>query len=145
MKSRSLDTIGQKLNRYLSPAILLLLLSGCAGPLTMDNINPVKRGMSPEMLSSMVERKPTKAADFIDPHDGLEYYVQIFPMQTGTTTIYIWNKHGGYTSIVPVTEDFAFLFRENSLVYWGFLHEYLRAEDARIRRLAPTILEQLEK
>ncbi len=145
MRRRNIENIGRTLSRSLGAPILLFLLWGCAGPLTMDNINLIERGMSPEMLSSMVERKPTKAADFIDPHDGLEYYVQIFPMQTGTTTIYIWNKHGGYTSIVPVTEDFAFLFRENSLVYWGFLHEYLRAEDARIRRLAPTILEQLEK
>jgi len=145
MRSRSLETIGRKVNRYLSPAILLLLLSGCAGPLTMDNINPVKRGMSPEMLSSMVERKPTKTADFIDPHDGLEYYVQIFPMQTGTTSQYVYNQYGGITVILPVSEDFAFLFRDESLVYWGFPHEYLRAEDERIRRLAPMILGQMER
>jgi hypothetical protein len=139
MRSRSLETIGRKVNRYLPPAILLLLLSGCAGPLTMDNINLVERGMSPERLSAMVGRNPTKVVNFIDPYDGLEYYVQIFPMQTGTTSYYVWNQYGGYTVIAPVSEGFAFLFRDESLVYWGFPHEYPRAEDERIRRLAPMI------
>ncbi len=145
MRSRSLETIGRKVNRYLSPAILLLHLSGCAGPLTMDNINLVERGMSSERLSAMVGRNPTRVVNFIDPHDGLEYHVRIFPMQTGTTSQYVYNQYGGITVILPVSEDFAFLFRDESLVYWGFPHEYLRAEDERIRRLAPMILGQMER
>ncbi len=109
----------------------------------MDNINLVERGMSSERLSAMVGRNPTRVVNFIDPHDGLEYHVRIFPMQTGTTSQYVYNQYGGITVILPVSEDFAFLFRDDSLVYWGFPHEYLRAEDERIRRLAPMILGQM--
>jgi hypothetical protein len=139
MRRRNIENIGRTLSRSLGAPILLFLLWGCAGPLTMDNINLVERGMSPERLSAMVGRNPTKVVNFIDPHDGLEYYVQIFPMQTGTTSQYVYNQYGGFTVILPVSEDFAFLFRDESLVYWGFPHEYPRAEDERIRRLAPMI------
>lgn len=130
--------------------LLLVLLVGCAGPLTMNNIQFVERGMSPDNLLSMVGREPAKVFTLIAPEDGREYQVQIFPMQIGTATTYSFytNPQGilvPQTTRYPVSENFAFLFYEESLLFWGFFHEYARSDDQLIRRLAPIIIERWEK
>lgn len=84
-----------------------------------------------------------------NPEDGVEYQVQIFPMQTGTATtyssIYVEGTYIPISTSYPVSEDYAFLFREDSLLFWGFLHEYARSDDELIRRLAPIIMEGLKR
>lgn len=136
-------------NSSLAP--LLLLLVGCAGPLTMNKIQFVEQGMSPNNLSSMVDRKPAKVFTVIAPEDGREYEIQIFPMQTGMTTTYSYyctDPEGVpvyQTMRYPVSESFAFLFYEESLLFWGFLHEYARSDDQLIRRLAPIIIERWDE
>jgi hypothetical protein len=126
-------------------ALLMLLLVGCAGPLTMNKIQYIERGMPLDGFSSMVGRQPARAFTVVDPEDGLEYQVQIFPMQTGIYTTTTHGKYMTYTHTHPVTREYAFLFREDSLLFWGFPHEYARADEQSIRRLAPLIMEGVEK
>jgi hypothetical protein len=125
--------------------VFLLLLVGCAGPLTMNKIQHIEQGMPSDSLSSMVERKPTKVFTVVDPENGLEYQVEVFPMQTDTVMTTTYTKYMTYTHTYPVTRDYAFLFRENSLLFWGFPHEFGRSDKPSIRRLAPLIIEALEK
>jgi hypothetical protein len=111
----------------------------------MNKIQHIEQGMPSDSLSSMVERKPTKVFTVVDPENGLEYQIQVFPMQTDTVITTTYTKYMTYTHTYPVTRDYAFLFREDSLLFWGFPHEFARADEPFIRRLAPLIMEALEK
>lgn len=139
----------RKLNTYLEPAVVvvLVLLVGCiASDITMDKIQFVERGMSSSSLSSMLERNPHKVLTIVDPKDGLEYQVHIFLMQTGTETFTHTYQLGDvwYSEqiISAVYEEFAFLFFKDSLLFWGFHHEFNRSHDQLVRRLAPMIIER---
>lgn len=140
----------RKLSRCLEASIVLVLVLsvGCSSyhVITMNEIQFVEGGMSSSSLSSMVKGKPYKVFIVVDPNGGLEYQVHIFPMQTGSTTIssgyWIGNVYIAQVDTVPVSEDFAFLFFQDSLLFWGFLHEYARSDDELIRRLAPIIVEE---
>ena len=142
----------RKLTRYLEASIaaVLLLLVGCAHPLTMNRIQFVEQGMSSNSLSSMVGQKPPKVFTVVDPVSGLEYQAHMFPMQTGTRTYqHSYTDSEGnlivVTNTYPVADDFAFLFCEDSLLFWGFLHEYARSDEQLIRQLAPIIMQGLEE
>lgn len=139
----------RKLAIILPLSVLLLFMWGCVSPITMNRIQFVELGMSSNQLSSMVGQKPTKVFTVVDREGGLDYQVQIFPMQTGiATTDFVIYSEGTYVPVWVdnlVAEDFAFLFREGSLLFWGFLHEYARSDDKLFRRLAPIIMEGLEK
>jgi hypothetical protein len=137
----------RKITLYLVASIVsaLLVLLGCGGrPLTMNKIQFVEQGMSSSSLLSMVKEEPNKVFTVVDPASGLEYPVYMFYMQTGTKNI-----PSGYWSgemyiiqadTVPVSEDFAFLFFEDSLLFWGFLTEFARSDDELMRRLAPIMV-----
>ncbi len=140
-----MENIGRALRRSLEASILLFLLWGCAQHLYMDEIELVERGMSSESLSSAVGREPNKVCTFIDPQDGSTYHVEIFPMLTGYKYSYVWTQYGGYLSPSPVTEEYLFLFREDSLIFWGFLGQYFQSSDPALWRLYPIIREYLEK
>jgi hypothetical protein len=113
----------------------------------MDKIQFVERGMSPKSLFSLLEVNAYTVFTVVDPEDGLKYQVRMFYMVTGTVTV----TTGGYyigdeyifpeTRTEPVHESFAFLFFEDSLLFWGFFHEFARSNDQLIRRLAPIIIE----
>jgi len=125
--------------------LLLVLLVGCAGPITMNKIQRIEQGMPSDSLSSMVKRKPAREFMVVDPENDLEYQVQIYPMQTGITMTTTYTKYMTYTHTYPITRNYAFLFREDSLLFWGFPHEYARSDKQSIRRLAPLIMIELEK
>ena len=142
----------RKLIRYLvrsAVAVLVFLVSCVTSDITMDKIQFVERGMSSSNLASMLERNPSKVLTLVDPEDGLEYHVNIFNMQTGTET-YIHTYQIGdvwYSEriISPVYEEFAFLFFKDSLLFWGFHHEFSRSYDQLVRRLAPIIITMSQK
>jgi hypothetical protein len=139
----------RKITLYLVASIVsaLLVLLGCGGrPLTMNKIQFVEQGMSSSSLLSMVKEEPNKVFTVVDPASGLEYPVYMFYMQTGTKNIpsgYWSGEIGMYImqyDTVPVSEDFAFLFFEDSLLFWGFLTEFARSDDELMRRLAPIMV-----
>jgi hypothetical protein len=113
----------------------------------MDKIQFVERGMSYKSLLSVLETYPFSFYTVVDPEDGIEYQVKWFPMETGTTLTYNPGYHIGDEYILggleetAATEIYAFLFFEDSLLFWGFLHEFARSNDPLIRRLAPFIIQ----
>jgi len=142
----------KKFLRYLEPSIVVaLVFLGSCSSIIMDELQFVERGMSTNDLFQMLGRNAYNVFTVVDPEDGLEYQVRIFYMVTGTYTTYdpgyyIGDKYipGGYETY-SVHEDFAFLFLEDSLLFWGFLHEFARSDDQRIMRLAPMIIEESQK
>ena len=144
----------RRLNRYLelsNVAVLVLLVSCVGSDITMDKIQFVERGISSSGLSSMLERKPHKVHTVVDPKEGSEYHVHMFLMQIGTERWYVPGYYIGDTYIPgdyetrAVHEEFAFLFFKDSLLFWGFLHEFARSHDPLVRRLAPLIIEMSRK
>jgi len=125
--------------------LLLILLVGCAGPITMNKIQHIEQGMRSNSLSSMVERKPAREFMVIGPENDLEYKVQVYPMQTDTITTASYTKYTTYYYTTPVTSNYVFVFREDALLFWGFPHEYARSGRRAIRHLAPLIMIELEK
>ena len=128
---------------------MALVFLGSCSSITMDGLQSVERGMSTNDLFLMVERNAYKVFTVIDPEDGLEYQVRIFFMVTGTQTYdcgsWIGDVWIPQECTHAVHEDFAFLFFQDSLLFWGFLHEFARSDDQRIRRLAPTIIDEAQK
>ncbi len=104
----------KRLNRYLEPfiAVALVFLGSCSS-ISMDDLQPVERGMSTNDLFLMLERNAYKVFAAIDPEDGLEYQVRIFFMVTGTQTYDCDSWKGDVwipqTCTHAVHEDFAFL------------------------------------
>jgi len=147
MKRSNMENIGRTLSRSLGTAILLFLLWGCSlfyGPLTMDQVTLFEEGMSSESLSAKVGREPDEVFTVVDPQDGSTYHVEIFPMQTGTRSYYVWDKYGGSMVTGAVTQDYLFLFYDDSLIFRGFLDRYPHSHHT-AGRLYPIIWEHLEK
>jgi hypothetical protein len=140
----------RKLSRYLEPSIVVaLFFLGSCSSIGMDDLQFVERGMSTNDVFLMMERNAYKVFTVVDPEDGLEYQVRMFYMVTGTQTYDCGSWIGGVwipqECTYSVHEEFAFLFFEDSLLFWGFLHEFARSDDQRIRRVAPTIIEGSQK
>jgi hypothetical protein len=132
--------------------IMVIGLASCVTiPLTMDEIQGVRRGMEHESFQTDVAMKPRLS--FTVQLDDATYSVEVYPMQTGTQTVMMPMTTGVYPNAfttmvahtVPVSEDYLFTFTDNRLVFWGFMAEYQKADDALVRRLAPQISEKYEK
>ena len=113
----------------------------------MNTIQRIERKMHYDRFKLLVTRKPTSG--FNIHHNGIPYFTEIYPMQTGITTSfsYTYTQYGGYmTSIsVPVSEDYVFIFCDDRLMFWGFLNECYKADDELVRQLAPLISEQCKE
>lgn len=115
-------------------------------PLTMDRLQTLSRGMDHKSVQSSIGRLPAKA--FQVQENGSAYAVEVYPMQTGTTTHTTYHYMpggGGYpvTTTVPVTEPYVFIYDAGNLLFWGFLADCQKADDTRVQQLAPLISEQL--
>lgn len=125
----------------------VILVSCVTPPITMDGIQTIRRGIDYERFKSIITRKPRST--FSIQHKGLSYSIEIYPMQTGTETQYIWiySESGGYLvpTSVPISEDYVFIFDDDGLIFWGFLNECHKEGDELVQQLAPLISEQYEK
>ncbi len=138
------------LTSVLKLSVLLLavmIFSSCAKPpIKMDDIQTVEPGIDYGKFKSLIKRKPTSS--FSIQHKDLAYAVEIYPMQTGTSTqyMYVYSPYGGNVVpySVPVSEDYVFIFHNDQLIYWGFINECHKADDELVRQLAPLISEQYE-
>lgn len=127
---------------------VVVTFASCAKlPIKMDDIQTIEQGIDYGRFKSLVQRKPTST--FSIQHKDLYYAVEIYPMQTGTSTqyTYVYSPYGGYVVpySVPVSEDYIFIFHNDRLIFWGFLNECHKADDELVRQLAPLISEQSEK
>ncbi len=130
-----------------SLALLLVLgLVSCVSTMIrQDDLQSVHRGMTREDLKAQFKAEPsmTVAMDY----EGAPYSADFYDMQTGTKTYttmqFVYSQYGSYsypvTTVVPVTEEYLFIFDEKGLVYWGFRNEIAKEEDPLIQGLAPLI------
>ncbi len=139
------------LNRHLlfSIAVAQVFLGSCSSGIRMTQIEFVELGMSARDLFSITDQDPCQVFTIVDPQEKLEYEVRIFLMVTGaeSSPSGLWTQ-GMYIPITytfPVHETFAFLFFQDSLLFWGFLHEFARSDDQRIRRLPPIIIQEAQR
>jgi hypothetical protein len=117
------------------------LLFSCVTGITMNEIQGIHRGMAHEEFKLQVKIAPRSA--FPLEHDGVQYAVETYFMQTGTRTQsnYVWTKYGGYTTTtqVPVYDDYYFVFDDKGLMFWGFMNEFQKSDDELVQQLAPQI------
>jgi hypothetical protein len=111
--------------------------------ITMNRIRYIEQGMSRENLSAVVKRKTTRVFTVVDPDENLEYQVQVYRMRTGTSIGSHSTEYMEWTTVEPVGEYYAFLFHNDLLVFWGFIHEFSRSDESYLRRLAAVILDAL--
>jgi len=119
--------------------MLLLCAIGCARvALTMDKIQGIHIQQPYTAFVDCVGRKPLSTWT-IDYRDRA-YRIAKYPMQTGKATYmqYVHTPQGGYSlpQTIVTTDDFYFVFREDSLRCWGFLHELHRSDHDECRDLA---------
>ena len=87
------------------------------------------------------DSESTESAEkFIMHIQTVFYNVQIFAMQTGIYTTTTHGKYMTYTHTHPVTRDYAFLFREDSLLFWGYPHEFARSSNPFVRSIGKEAL-----
>jgi hypothetical protein len=129
--------------------LFITVMSSCVTGITMDEIKNIQKQMSLSEFKTQVKKPPVKR--LVIEHEGLKYTVEVYPMQTGTTTQsqYVYNAYTkmGYTQtvIVPVYEDYFFLYKDDGLLFWGFMADYQKSDDELIQKLAPEILAEYHR
>ncbi len=131
---------------HVSLSLLLLVLTGCAPALVMDDISHLRKGMSQEDLIADVQRKPKQ--QFTVAVDTLEYSILQYMLRTGTEKQYSTVPAGTGFIIVgidsPYEECYYFAFYHDCLCYWGFIPEFSRESDPAIANLGRQIFAYTE-
>lgn len=114
----------------------------------MDQIQTIEKGNSIETVKSMFTEPPE--SEFTVSEQSKTYQILLYLMQTGTKkgATSVPSPQGGFTSIThnePVAEDYVFIFEDDNLLYWGFLHELGRSENDLIVSLGNKINEKLKQ
>jgi len=123
------------------------LLISCTAHIAMNDIRSIRKNMTRNELRSLLHKSPSSAFQIVCETE--EYWVDVFKMQTGTAihTYYVYSGNDFITHYIPypTTEDYFFIFQDNGLIYWGFIHELHDSENASISNLSPMISEHLDK
>jgi hypothetical protein len=133
---------------FMNALIFLLVSAGCQmGPLKMNDLSMVQKGLNFEQLDGLLHRKPNKQVSFMS--DRSSYYARFYTLQTGTQTTYttVCNQYGCYPVPieVPITSPYLFLFEDPpTLLTWGFVEELHKSSEPRIVRLAADLEEHLK-
>ena len=136
--------LGSVTSRLVVVVLVTLLLFGCAGPLTMDQLQTLQRGQSPAQVQEQLKRPPE--AQFSLQHANKEYHVEIYQMQTGSRmeSSVVCNQYGCYpmSYSVPVTQLYLFVYEADSGLYtWGFEEEVSKSEEGELVGLTQRIQE----
>lgn len=126
--------------------LFLLLLAAaafgaesCKTYTSYDELRHLSKGMSSRDAEKEFDLEPT--AEYKISHEGATYLAKRYPMQIGVTTT--TTSSGGsfnaatgmYTPGISTTSKSAntvgylLLFRDDRLLYWGFLQEFAKSED----------------
>ena len=138
---------------FLGLGILVASLSGCSkNVITMDRLADIHRGMSPDQVAAALEdRVPKTVLTLQESAASVAVYDMVTGSTTVTTTTYVAGVNGGpgtvQTRTMPVetTEPYFLLYRDEALLYWGFLDEYGRDEDPEVRELRDQIAETYQE
>jgi predicted small secreted protein len=124
------------------------LLISCTTHIVMNDIRSIGKDMTRNELGSLLRKSPSSAFQIVCETE--EYWIDIYKMKTGTV-IYTQPVYSGNDVIAiyyynsPITEDYFFIFRDNGLIYWGFIHELHKSDNASILNLATMISNHLDK
>ena len=123
------------------------LLISCTTHIAMNDIRSIRKNMTRSELRSLLHKSPSSAFQIVCETE--EYWVDVFKMQTGTAirTHYVYSGNHFITHYYPypTTENYFFIFQDNGLIYWGFIHELHNSENASVSNLAPLISKHLDK
>ena len=141
---------GKYMRKVLRLAISLIpifALLSCVSGINMNEIQNIHRGMTHDDFKTQVTIAPKSS--FPIEHEGVQYSIEIYNMQTGTRTQsqYVWSQYGGYTMVtqVPVYDDYVFVFDGKGLFTWGFLNELQKSDDELVQQLAPEISAEIRR
>jgi len=87
---------------------------------------------------------------FVVDHEGKTYRIEIYPMQSGSKTYHYYqpptqySAGTSYSTTESVTNDYAFIFDGDKLIYWGFLYELQKCENELVVELAPIVSSRLK-
>jgi hypothetical protein len=123
--------------------VILMLLFGCTKEITLDDLNPINRGISMEALINILDSKPKM--ELIFSHKSVEHNVLVYDMITNKMShTDILNGRLIETTSIK-SSNYYFIFKKKSLIYWGFLTEIKRHEDVQLNELANMIEAELKK
>ena len=129
--------------RKLFIAALAASLSACATPLiTMDEIQIIERGQHATAIKELLNAEPYDHIDITV--DGTPYHIDLYEMQVGIryfTSVGYCGRNCSYvhTYPVPVTEPYAFVYKHEMLLTWGFIEELRKSEDLLVIKLSEMI------
>lgn len=132
---------------FLLAAVVAIVtgLGSCKTYMGYDELRHLRKGMSAREAEKEFNLEPMATYNIL--HEGITYEARKYSMQIGTTQT--TSSTGGYVGangvFVPTTTytknyantmGYILLFRDNRLLYWGFLTEFSKAEDPLITSLS---------
>jgi hypothetical protein len=129
--------------------LLLLLLSVGCQPyyIRTDQVNALSVGNSPAQVKSILEKDPDKILS--KSVAGSEYTIQVNQMLTDQITMMTMacDQYGctpiPYTE--PVTEPYLIVLKNSKVVFWGFVEELNKANDAALNEVGGYVAAKLTK
>lgn len=123
---------------FIAITALVAVLGACKTYMGYDELRHLRKGMSAREAEEGFDLEPV--ATYNIAYEGVRYEARKYDMQIGTTTT--TSSTGGYMgangSYVPATTytskyantmGYILLFRDNRLLYWGFLAEFSKSEE----------------
>lgn len=134
----------------LGAALIIVAVSSCKTYTSYDDLMHLKKGMSSHDAEK--EFGLEAKSEYKISQSGAAYLAKRYQMQIGTTTSTSSSGGsfgpGGYTPGPTITTTSAntvgylLLFRDDRLLYWGFLQEFAKCEDTTIMGLSSQIRSQ---
>ncbi|GAB1430105.1 hypothetical protein MASR2M18_09380 [Ignavibacteria bacterium] len=120
-------------------------LGSCKTYMGYDELRHLRKGMSSGEAEKQFELEP--ASKYNITHKSASYEARRYSMQIGTTQTTastggyvgangVYVPGTTYTSNQANTLGYILLFRDNRLLYWGFLTEFSKSEDPLIVALS---------
>ena len=143
-----------KTTNTLLHAVVIIILSGvflqsCRSLASFDDMNKIRKGMSPDEISTMLDLKP--AHTITVQNNNREYVVDMYKMKMSQVSSSSYSPGvGGRQGITTTTTTvgsgtFLFMFSSGKLMYWGFMNEFSKDDDTEIAALAPKVYNEYYK
>ncbi len=133
---------------FLFLAILSIALNSCKTYMGYDELRHLRKGMSARDAESEFDLEPKKI--YTIRHEGATYQARRYDMQIGVSTTTttdpgfvgtngVYNYGTTTQKKSANTIGYLLLFRDDRLLYWGFLQEFSKSEDPNIFALSSEI------
>lgn len=115
--------------RYIFTTILLLGLFSCIPQIGLSNLEKLSVGMSPATSRTAMGAYPREVLEWSLAETGDTIIVQV----------YTFNAGGGPPS------NYFLAYKNRSLIFWGYPHEFAKSSDPLIRRIGKDALSRYDK